>query len=417
MKKRILWTAGLAAAMTVGMAMTSLAGWEQQGTDWYYYKDSNHQMVRNDWAQSGNFWYYLGDDGKMVTNSMIDDTYYVDGNGAMTVNGWQYFADDWDEEPAWRYFTANGRVYKDGMKVINNAYYYFSDTKMVTGWVEDGESTYYFKPDGSRASGWRWLTENDEDSWHEYWYYFNTDGKMIKEKTKTIEGVSYIFDKEGRMLTGWVDTESFTSSAFDNLSTYDINDLRYFNENGAAVNGWQWLESPSDYEAHYYYFKNGRAYSGEYMAKEVGNGYHVAKIDNEYYCFDENGQMVTGLIEATNGKMYFDTSNGQMCTGRVTVYDDEYYGETFYFKESGGIGTRGVGISGANNGYLYEDGQIVCAEDGMKYEVKEVDGKDYMVSESGKIKTSGTVKDGDGRKWKITKSSSGGYQITEVKED
>ena len=416
MKKKMLLTAGLAAAMTAGMAMTALAGWEEHYGTWYYYKDSNHEMVTDDWAQSGDFWYYLGEDGAMLTNTMIEDTYYVDANGAMTVNGWQWVVDEWDEddEGAWRYFGANGRVYRDGIKLINGYYYHFADTRMSTGWIDEGDHTYYFKEDGSMATGWKWLLEDsdDEDAWGEYWYYFTNGGKLTKSTVKEISGVDYAFDSEGRMLTGWVDTSNFTSSSLDNLSTSDIDELKYFDENGAAVNGWLHLDSPSDYESHYYYFRDGRAYSLEHSKTTDLNGYGIAKIDSDYYCFDENGHMVTGIVESGSGPMYFDTNSGKMRTGRVTVYDDNYYGVTFCFKENGGIGTRGIGVDGPYDGYLYEDGQAVCAEEGMKYAL--VQGGKYIVNESGKIKTSGTATDADGNKWKIAKNSDGTYTITSV---
>lgn len=413
MKKKILLTAGLAAAMTAGMAMTALAGWEQHGADWYYYKDTNHEMVTDSWAQSGDFWYYLGDDGKMVTNSMIDDLYYVDHNGARTVNGWQWLADDWDDEGAWRYFGSNGRIYTEGIKQIDGVYYHFADTRMSTGWVTEGSYTYYFKENGSRATGWQWLTEDDEDSWEEHWYYFTSGGKLTTKTLKEISGIDYAFDSEGRMLTGWVDINNFTSSSLDNLNETNIDNLRYFDENGAAINGWINLDSPADNESHYYYFKDGRAYSlaNRTSAIRGASDYGFAKIDGEYYCFDENGYMVTGIVEAEAGPMYFDVDTGKMRTGRVTVYTDDYYGESFYFRESGAIGTRGIGVTGAYDNYLYEKGQLVCAPDGMKYDMVEIGGKNYVVNESGKIKTSGTAKDADGYKYTITKNSNGGYTI------
>lgn len=417
MKKKVLLTAGLAAAMTAGMAITSLAGWEEHNGSWYFYKDSNHEMVTDDWRQSGDFWYYLGEDGRMLTNTMVDDMYYVDQNGAMTVNGWQWLSDDWDDEGAWRYFGSNGRIYQEGIKNINGIYYHFEDTRMSTGWVDEGDYTYYFKEDGSMATGWKWLLENDEDedAWGEYWYYFTNAGKLTKSTVKEIAGVDYAFDSEGRMLTGWVDIDSFTSSAMDNLNETDINELRYFDENGGAVNGWFLLDSPHAYEAHYYYFRDGRAYSKDYKTTVIdGCEYGVAKIDGEYYCFDENGQMVTGVVETEAGPMYFDPDSGKMRTGRVTVYDDDYYGETFCFKETGGIGTRGIGISGVYEGYLYKGGQPVCADSGMKYAKVSYNGNDFIVNESGKIKTSGTATDADGNKWKITKVSTNVYKITVV---
>ena len=47
----------------------------------------------------------------------------------------------------------------------------------------------------------------------------------------------------------------------------------------------------------------------------------------------------------------------------------------------------------------------------MNYEKVSVDGKDYVVNEQGKVKTSGTVTDADGVKYRITKQSDGTYKI------
>lgn len=413
MKKKVLLTAGMAALMTAGMAMTAFAGWEEHNGSWYF-KNSKGEFVTDEWEQSGDFWYYLGDDGRMLTNTLIDDMYYVDANGARTVNGWQWLTDEWDDddEGAWRYFGANGKIYTDGMKQINGVYYHFDDTKMSTGWVKEGDYTYYFKEDGSRTSGWKWLPENDEDSWNEYWYYFSAAGKLTTSATKDISGVDYAFDEQGRMLTGWVDTDSHTSTGTDNLRVSDVDNLRYHDDNGAAVNGWMLLDSPVDMESNYYYFRDGRAYSTKFRTTvPTGCDYGIVKIDNDYYCFNEDGKLVTGIVDSTAGPMYFDTENGKMRTGRVTVYTDDHYGETFFFKESGSIGVRGVGITGVDGSYLYEKGQLVCADDGMKYEWVNVGNKDYVVNESGKIKTSGTAKDADGYKYTITKNANGGYTI------
>ena len=55
----------------------------------------------------------------------------------------------------------------------------------------------------------------------------------------------------------------------------------------------------------------------------------------------------------------------------------------------------------------------------MKYQIVEIRDNDvvkrYLVNESGKVKTSGTVKDGDGVKYKVTKSGSS-YHIEIVND-
>lgn len=122
--------------------------------------------------------------------------------------------------------------------------------------------------------------------------------------------------------------------------------------------------------------------------------------------------MKTGLVELSDGrKFYFDPNGGQMKTGKIVVNDDNHDNVVFYFTTSGSIGTKGDGFTGVKDGTLYEDGQLVSAEEGMKYAKVTVDGKTYVVNESGKVKTSGTVTDADGVKYKITKDQNGGYHV------
>ena len=51
----------------------------------------------------------------------------------------------------------------------------------------------------------------------------------------------------------------------------------------------------------------------------------------------------------------------------------------------------------------------------MKYEKVSVGGKNYVVNEQGKVKTSGTVTDADGVKYKITRESDGTCKIEVIK--
>ena len=75
------------------------------------------------------------------------------------------------------------------------------------------------------------------------------------------------------------------------------------------------------------------------------------------------------------------------------------------------VSEREATDSRVKDGSLYENGRLVSAEEGMKYEKVTVDGKTYVVNESGKVKTSGTVTDADGVKYKITKDQNGGYNV------
>ena len=57
-------------------------GWIKEGSAWYYYE--NGTLARNKWISST---YWVGADGKIATNSWVDNgRYYVDGSGAWVKN-------------------------------------------------------------------------------------------------------------------------------------------------------------------------------------------------------------------------------------------------------------------------------------------------------------------------------------------
>ncbi len=167
-------------------------------------------------------------------------------------------------------------------------------------------------------------------------------------------------------------------------------------------------------EEGWYYFKKGIPYSASYKTTEIADNYGVAKINSKVYCFDDLGKMVTGKVEGSDDNwFYFDPDSGAMKQGKVKITDDDDLDDgTYYFNDKGSLGEKGESKTGVVKGYLYDNGELVEAEDGMKYEKVTVGGKDYLVNESGKVKTSGTVKDGDDVKWTVTKDSNGDYIIT-----
>lgn len=399
------------AALTIGMTMTSFAGWSEQGGKWYYYNDSTGKMVQDNWVNDNNKWYYMGSDGVMKANALIDESFYVNGSGEMIANSWRQLEDTWDHEGGWRYFGSNGRAYENGWKQIGDSWYHFSNFVMDTGWLDLEGKTYYLGSSGAMATGWKKIVDT-EDDWGEYWYYFGSSGKMVSGGEQTISGSAYIFDQEGKMLTGWVNTANYTSTGRDDLTTTDVNSLKYYKSGGQRATGWLYLASPDEAEENWYYFKDGQAYSATYKTTAVGDKYGMVKIKDQTYCFDTKGHMVTGLVEVEDGrKFYFNPDDGRMMTGRVVVNDENHDNEVFYFTTSGSLGNKGDGFTGVKDGSLYDDGVLVTAEEGMKYDKVTVDGKDYVVSEQGKVKTSGTATNADGVKYKITKQSDGTYQI------
>ena len=257
MKKQTKLVAVLstAALLAIGASMTSFAatGWAEEDGTWVYY-DRNGDKVTDKWAKSGNNWYYLDSNGEMAVDTLIEDGdnyYYVDINGVMAANQWvaidnEDAGDDDEPEHYWYYFQANGKALKQGdnsnvaLKTINGKKYAFDDEgKMLYGWVDENsaeridntdgdafkEATYYFggEDDGAMTTGWLLVDVTYDEATNDYeiapafnededqsrWFYFKSNGKMIKAdngertKDKTINGKKYAFDEYGAMVAEW----------------------------------------------------------------------------------------------------------------------------------------------------------------------------------------------------------------------
>ena len=176
-------------------------GWKKEGNTWYYYNQGI--MVRNAWQ--GNYW--LGSDGKMATNSWVDnDRYYVGADGSWDKNakkqeekkhGWK------KEDNSWYYYN-QGQMVKNAWL---GSYWLGSDGKMVTNsWVDNDR--YYVVANGvwekdkkkeeEKKRGWK--KENN------VWYYYNEDGTLARNKWAG----NYWLGSDGKMVTNaWVDNDRY----------------------------------------------------------------------------------------------------------------------------------------------------------------------------------------------------------------
>lgn len=428
-KKKLLTVVSAAAMFSLGMSMTSLAetGWIQEGGNWRYY-DRDGYYVTNDWKKLNDTWYYLDDNGYMAVNTLIEDGdryYAVDASGAMIKNEWRAFpSEDDDSEIRWYYFQESGKAKDNGFLTLDGHKYHFTDGKMDEGWLQVDDSTYLLNKNhdgtfGSVVKGWAYVDDFDDNddvsADEEGWYYFNENGKMVTDTERKIDGYYYVFDENGLMLDNWV---KFTKPATESNTEETIYKF-YRTSEGQRVDKWFYIHDMSESEGReteegWYYFRSGIPYSSTYKTTEIASGYGVAKINGKIYCFDKNGRMVTGKVDAKDGTyFYFDDEDGAMKYGKVKIEDAEDLDDgTYYFNKSGILGEKGVSYTGVYKGYLYNNGELTKAEDGMKYQKVSVNGRDYMVNESGKVITSGVVKDSDGYKWKVEKNTNGDYVIT-----
>ena len=282
--------------------------------------------------------------------------------------------------------------------------YRLKDGQMAIGWKEISGATYFFNGKGQMQSG-RWVHVND--GWDPHsdgdWYYLNTDGKMHiggwfyhdntwyyiqsngarrYNELAEIGGKKYLFDKDGKMLTGLqvfkgkkmlfassgaLQTEG-TASSWQKLGSnwyyYDEDGLRtvglkkingltyYFDNNGIMQTGWAMIEG------HWNYF----ASSGAMKTGWIKDG-------DTWYYLDKDGVMLTGLQEI-DGTRYYLNASGAMQTGWAMIE-----GHWNYFASSGAMKTGWIKDKDTWY-YLDKDGIMLTG-------LQEIDGTRYYLNASG----------------------------------
>ena len=494
-KSTMIFTA--AALMTAGAAGTAFAAtahWEQQGEDWVYL-DKDGDRVTDTWKKSGDYWFYLDSDGYMVKDQIVisgsnDDIYYVNGDGAKSSNRWVSMdnsgdyecSDQEDASSVWYFFGSDGKAKKgsDGRKIFTNIPYganmenkgtflFDEDGHMVSGWQDvelssGSMKTYYFngEDEGWAATGWQYLERPDGDDYgdepesSEAWYYFDTNGRAVKDQTKYINGFYYTFDETGAMDDTWVTGTPGISAGTAAIATDAA--AFYTEDIGYRRNGWIYTYAPDDKDHEgdqywYYLSTKGEAFNHEAKDAREKNALGVTATDlytgetyenvaakvvkNKTYLFDGTGRMLTGILQLENGEAYRSggskladggiyyfngsdgSSEGAMETGRST-YDDEGESVVYYFKKSGQAYTNAL-VGGA----IYDEtGRRAEADDGSNYmlyvtshDITKEDsntvvipaGTQVIINRSGTVKKSGTV-DIDGVKYTIDRNT---YEATE----
>ena len=178
-------------------------GWVKDSNTWYYY-NTDGTLARNKWA--GNYW--LGADGRMSTNSWVDNgRYYVGSNGEWVRNAQkpEEKKQGWIKESnTWYYYNTDGTLARN--KWVGN-YWLGADGRMATNsWVDNNR--YYVGTNGAWIKDAR-HPEEKKQGWvkeSNTWYYYNTDGILARNKWAG----NYWLGADGRMSTNsWVDNNRY----------------------------------------------------------------------------------------------------------------------------------------------------------------------------------------------------------------
>ena len=149
-------------------------GWVQSGNAWYYY--NNGSLVVNKWA--GNYW--LGADGRMATNSWVDNNrYYVGTDGAWV---------------------------KDAKR----------PEEKKQGWVKEANTWYYYNIDGTLARN-KWAGN----------YWLGADGRMVTNSW--VDNNRYYVGSNGAWIPNYSKDDNKTTAAL-NMPQYYQGDYRWRNK-------------------------------------------------------------------------------------------------------------------------------------------------------------------------------------------
>ena len=459
--------------------------WRKDGSKWFYldedgnmatdtwvdddyYVGEDGAMVKNDWRKTfgedeeddpdqDEHWYYFGSNGKKITDQdkkINGKTYYFDEDGKM-YSGW----------------------YSDGKDDV--AYYLGTEDEGWRAenqwlWLENsGDTDDDFEDDDTKGESVLGCdADNDDDPCDdEGWYWFGSDGKAYHgEGKKKINGRYYMFNEHGQMLYEWINDNdvrypapgtSSNAQLDGNLAeatgsnaglgyaggAQNIQGMLYYNvvEEGWRGDGWYEIDGSedagTDSDTDWYYIDDGEpkradasfdvkpGQKSDLATYDEDGAVYTARIKvpsekmgKVYFCFNEMGQMQTGLqyIAAENGFYYFDDL-GYPVDGKVSDVecDDDSYAFRFETKN----GHNGKGIQGEKDNYLYFNGKRLEADDDYKFYV--VDSDVYLVNNKGKIqkskggKTYDEIENGyfEGKNVKVTTNNNGAVTKVEILDD
>ena len=360
MRKQTKLVAALSATALLAIgasAVTFAAGWNNSTGEWQYL-DNEGNAIADAWRKSGDYWFYLGSDGNMAKNEVVqnnDDYYFVNGDGAMVTNQWVSFDESTEDgnDKRWMYFGADGKAYRDkndkltisDIKTINGKKYVFDqEGKMLYGWLGDESALvsgddawttakYYYGgfDDGSAQHGWVQLTVNDNGEDSTAWFYFDDNGKISRDKKKTINGQTYYFDEKGRMIEDWSTATKASGSSFS-AKPMATDSVVYVNgDGGARKNQWIWAVPSSEISST---DNDNETYSWWYAdnsGKLIKN--RVKKIRGKVYAFDEVGRMLGGLQVGHPGAFEsgYDANTGYTDGTGLRFAADSTLGDIYYF--------------------------------------------------------------------------------------
>ncbi|MBR3630647.1 MAG: C39 family peptidase [Oscillospiraceae bacterium] len=403
--------AALAAVMVLSGSMLSAAAADTEeltGATAATVSETTEQA--GEWVSENDRLYYIYADGnKAVGEVLIEGVPYLFGySGALKI--------DWQTVGGRRYYydPATGQPVFGWVSYFDEMYYVDPELGKVTGFYEIDGARYAFSEDGSLLRG--------EFELDDVFYYSDPETGVLGGNVYVAENNRLVkTDEAGAVAAGWVDPgdgrrfyihpESY--EPVYGLTVID-GEVYYITPEDGAVRGTVELNGiPCHFDEEtcartsgWFEYDGARCYFDPELQSTLCGSF--ADIDGKRYYFDENGRMVTGLVQV-NDALYCFGADGVMQTGTVELdgvtrqfgedgaalegWVDGTAGRQYY---SGGVMATGwTEIDGAlscfdANGVLctglteLEDGRYYLDENGRRMTGWiEIDGTKYYFRESG----------------------------------
>ena len=301
-------------------------GWRNVGGAWQFYR-SDGSMVKSGWERIDNRWYYFNDSGALRTGWLKwnDGWYYLrpgtPPSGGVMVTGFQTIG-----------------TTPQGVTLSTPKTYFFKSNGELNGkgWIQIGKKWYYLRDDGSVATGWLKDGKN--------WFYLRDDttpiGEMVTgsftvpatlaDGTPNSQPGLHSFKANGVWIGAGDQLHKSTAGSWANN-----NGWRYYDANGVALTGWQYIDGK------WYYLDPASTPAGKmktgFFQDDTATWYYAdgngvmqkgwQQIDGTWYLFNGNGARVTGWHQANDGKWYYlnPAAGGGMVANASMEIDGEYW--------------------------------------------------------------------------------------------
>ena len=283
----------------------------------------------------------------------------------------------WYEEYGYKYYyDDNGELLKGLQEIDGNTYYFYSyDGHMVySSWYDEDTITdnglIVTVNKSGNVTNYANIVAGDWTHYGDRWYYYDADMNPYIG-VKTINGVKYYFEWEGRLATHTY--EGIWVITFDRQ-------LIAYNQNGVVTDqqdivGNKWIKFNNDW---YYFDKNLNPYKG------------VQKVDGVEYFFWSDGKLATynydGISTATSNNYLVSYNKNGVVIEKVKIEGNKWikFNNNWYYYDQDLYPYQGIHTIGDATYYFWSNGQlatsgsegnITTVREGNKYYAYDYTGK------------------------------------------